>query len=37
MKESTEVVVGTSKDRLENEIEWEFRPVHGVPGNQTPK
>jgi hypothetical protein len=35
MKESTEV--GTSKDRLENEIEWEFRPVHGVPGNQTPK
>jgi hypothetical protein len=37
MKESAEVVVVTSKDRLENEIEKEFSPVDGVPGNQTPK
>ena len=37
MKESAEVVVVTSKDSLETEIEWEFSPVHGVPGNQTPK
>jgi hypothetical protein len=37
MKESAEVVVVTSKDRLETEIEWEFSTVHGVPGKQTPK
>jgi hypothetical protein len=32
MTESAAVLVVTSRDRLENETEWEFSPVHGVPG-----